>query len=67
MLWNRTTQSSSWIQYEVDLPADTKDDFHFIFHVEYEKDCANSVGLDEIEFHRCPVGEFVLCNSEMAF
>ena len=58
-IWSSTLQDKfdRWFHEDVDLtPIDT-DRFTVVFHVRFGSWCRNSVGLDDIKFHSCPVGK----------
>ena len=59
-LWSHTMDGlfNQWRKFEVELPSELEETYQFIFKAQYVQGCTNSVGLDEIEFHLCPVGKF---------
>ena len=58
-LWRHTSYNnySRWIAVTVDIPQTNVSSFSLVFFTEFMKDCPNSVGIDDIMFHRCPKGK----------
>jgi len=58
-VWSSTRNDVKWAHQYVDLGRIDADEFSVIFHVRFGSLCRTSVGLDNIKFHPCTVGECV--------
>ena len=58
-VWSSARRNSGWTHQYVDLGRIDADQFTVIFHVRFGSWCRTSVGLDNVKFHPCTVGECV--------
>ena len=58
-VWSSTRNDVKWAHQYVDLGRIDADEFSVIFHVRFGSLCRTSVGLDNVKFHPCTVGECV--------
>ena len=59
MLWSWNSGRSEWTYADIDLTPIEADQFTLVFYVQLARRCRNSVGLDDIIFHPCPVGKTI--------
>ena len=57
-VWSSTRHDGEWAHQYVDLGRVDADQFTVIFHVRFGSWCRMSVGLDNVKFHTCAVGEW---------
>ena len=59
-IWSSTLHNklNQWVSEDIDLTPTDVDQFTVLFKVRVGGWCKNSVGLDDIRFIPCPIGEY---------
>lgn len=62
LVWSSTAHNtySRWILATARLDHIKAESFSLVFHTKYATGCRNSIGLDDIKFHMCPTGVYLV-------